>query len=339
MEQKDEKTVLANSGKSEKTILNDIADNRMNNGIGKDVQSEISNQTNGKKVTWKEVAISGASGAVMGSAAILLTGFTLPPDIINTDNHGSADNNEHEGHDIVSGDAQIDVATCVNDDMSFGEAFAAARHEVGANGAFVWHGQVYTTCYAEEWNALSEEEQSQFSSNAIAAVTGDDSQSTDNGNQDSDGETQNSEVEAQIVEGEVQNTEGEVQNAEGEVQNTEGEVQNSEVINSEEEIEVSILGVEENVVTEDGEIINVGYADVEGHSAIFIDADADGTFDIVAADINDDGYIDINNEVGEVGYADLNVQDFQAAIEPDPIDDLYAQTPDYTNDADPSSFA
>ncbi len=54
------------------------------------------------------------------------------------------------------------VATCVNDDMSFGEAFAAARAEVGPGGFFVWEGAAYNTYYAEEWAAMSPEEQQQF---------------------------------------------------------------------------------------------------------------------------------------------------------------------------------
>lgn len=38
----------------------------------------------------------------------------------------------------------------VTDDMSFGEAFASAREEMGPGGVFVWHGQYYNTFYAEE---------------------------------------------------------------------------------------------------------------------------------------------------------------------------------------------
>jgi len=41
-------------------------------------------------------------------------------------------------------------ATSVNDEMSFNEAFAAARAEVGPGGVFEWHGHSYNTYYAEE---------------------------------------------------------------------------------------------------------------------------------------------------------------------------------------------
>ncbi len=40
----------------------------------------------------------------------------------------------------------------VNDNMSFNEAFAAAREELGPGGVFTWHGEYYNTFYAEELN-------------------------------------------------------------------------------------------------------------------------------------------------------------------------------------------
>lgn len=46
-------------------------------------------------------------------------------------------------------------ATCVDDSMSFGEAFAAARAEVGTGGVFFWHGNAYGTFIEEEWAAMT----------------------------------------------------------------------------------------------------------------------------------------------------------------------------------------
>lgn len=66
---------------------------------------------------------------------------------------------------------EMDVATSVDDDMSFGEAFAAARHEVGAGGLFVWHGHTYGTYYANEWNSMSAEDQQQYWSNVHHTVS------------------------------------------------------------------------------------------------------------------------------------------------------------------------
>lgn len=57
----------------------------------------------------------------------------------------------------------VEVAHNVNDDMSFSEAFAAARHEVGPGGVFTWHGNVYGTYYANEWNSMTDEEKADYS--------------------------------------------------------------------------------------------------------------------------------------------------------------------------------
>ena len=63
---------------------------------------------------------------------------------------------------VAWADGNISVASGVNDEMSFSEAFAAARSEVGAGGAFEWRGNVYGTYYAEEWNSMSPAEKADF---------------------------------------------------------------------------------------------------------------------------------------------------------------------------------
>lgn len=51
------------------------------------------------------------------------------------------------------------VGGVVNDDMSFSEAFGAARAEFGPGASFVWRGQVYGTFYHDEWKAMSPQQQ------------------------------------------------------------------------------------------------------------------------------------------------------------------------------------
>lgn len=63
---------------------------------------------------------------------------------------------------VSSGPEYMQVATSVDDSMSFSEAFAAARREVGAGGLFVWHGQTYGTYYKEEWDAMSEADKEEY---------------------------------------------------------------------------------------------------------------------------------------------------------------------------------
>ena len=54
------------------------------------------------------------------------------------------------------------LADTVSDDMSFGDAFALARQEVGPGGVFVWHGKTYNTYYKEEWQSMDEGDRDHF---------------------------------------------------------------------------------------------------------------------------------------------------------------------------------
>jgi len=52
--------------------------------------------------------------------------------------------------------APMAPAGTISDDMSFGEAFSAAREELGAGGVFAWRGEYYNTFYEEELNDQNE---------------------------------------------------------------------------------------------------------------------------------------------------------------------------------------
>ena len=69
---------------------------------------------------------------------------------------------------------EIQIAHSPDDEMSFNEAFAAARQEVGANGVFEWRGNVYGTYYADEWNNFSDEYKENFSNHDWASEFPDD---------------------------------------------------------------------------------------------------------------------------------------------------------------------
>lgn len=58
--------------------------------------------------------------------------------------------------------ADIDVAGKTTDDMSFEQAFKAAREEVGMGGVFSWHGHWYNTFDKEEWDGLSLDQRQEF---------------------------------------------------------------------------------------------------------------------------------------------------------------------------------
>lgn len=116
----------------------------------------------GVKRTIGSASLAGAAGVVVG----LLTPVQLFPqssdidaDTVDAENETtpdiSSDNSHYVGH-------EMEVATTVDDSMSFSQAFAAARREVGAGGLFTWHGHTYGTYYAEEWNAMSPVDKEQY---------------------------------------------------------------------------------------------------------------------------------------------------------------------------------
>lgn len=106
-------------------------------------------------------AISGVAGMAVGiMTPVEVFPENLDGDVETTDTNeeitvAPEPSNEITGHDL-------DIATSVDDSMSFNEAFAAARHEVGPGGIFMWHGHSYNTYYAEEWNSMSPEEHEQY---------------------------------------------------------------------------------------------------------------------------------------------------------------------------------
>ena len=126
--------------------------------------------------TWKRVLLGGVAGIMFGSVSAV--GATAAYQ------HFSS-NGEEEELDIIPEDG-VEV---VNDDghymldnglmvaeidqsMSFGEAFAAAREEVGPGGVFVWHGNVYSTHLEDEWNAMSPSERNEFTHMSLSALNG-----------------------------------------------------------------------------------------------------------------------------------------------------------------------
>ena len=77
---------------------------------------------------------------------------------------------EHHTHHVAP--EHIDVFHEVNfidmdDSLSFGEAFAQARAELGPGAAFEWRGGVFGTYHQSEWNSMTPSEQSEFTSIAL----------------------------------------------------------------------------------------------------------------------------------------------------------------------------
>ncbi len=137
-----------------------------NNGSEVTQQSEeITIQDNLQKTeksngVWKKVAMGAGVGLVFGTGATILSTATAANKESNED--VPAEDNQETGSQssFVGGD--VAVASSVNDDMTFAEAFAGAREEVGSGGVFEWHGNVYSTYTAEEWDSMAPDHQSEY---------------------------------------------------------------------------------------------------------------------------------------------------------------------------------
>ena len=105
---------------------------------------------------WKTVSLGGVTGILMGGAGMYAANaYGAEGDTIE-------DLQTEEQAEVQETANGIKVAE-VDQSMSFGEAFEAARQEVGAGGVFHWHGGIYNTYTAAEWNSMTPEEHNQFS--------------------------------------------------------------------------------------------------------------------------------------------------------------------------------
>ena len=69
----------------------------------------------------------------------------------------------------------VSVASVQGDNLTFSQAFAEARHEVGPGGVFHWHGNLYSTYTSAEWGRLTSDQQSDFSARIQNVDSGSDS--------------------------------------------------------------------------------------------------------------------------------------------------------------------
>ena len=195
----------------------------------------------------------------------------------------------------------VPVAHNIDETMSFSEAFAAARAEVGAGGVFTWHGNVYSTYYENEWNNMSATERNEFAS----AVRHTDYQTEHLHESSNDLHYQ-----------EVVHEEGEVH------------VLGQETIETEDGQLINVARVEV-----DGHYGEIYDFDNDGQpDAALIDLNDDGKADIAMVDNNGNGVIE-QDEVYQItpnGMIAMN--------DPSPEDVLYDGLPDYTNDADVSGL-
>lgn len=274
---------------------------------------------------WQEVTIGGVTGIALGVGSTLLMGSASA--------HGEkpeepVDSTENETQEPVdNGYAQM--ASNVNDEMSFSEAFAAARAEVGPGGVFEWHGGIYGTYYASEWNAMDNAARNEFY-NTVPWHSVSHHHTAHN--------TTTEEHHTETIVDDNESGNGHEENNGG------SNGGSSETADT----EIEIIGVEHaNLDGEHDSII--GAASVNGQAVYFVDIDGtDDLFDVMMADLNGDSNID-ENEVFDITDQHMSVSHFEelahansgSGSNDDNLDEMYANNdtlPDYVNDVDPGNI-
>ena len=284
-------------------------DDAYNNENTKTEETETSdnkdNAAKGEKPIWKKVAVGAGSGILLGSVATLLSA-SAPL------GHAEGENAEEEGSETHPEwtDGEVSVASSVSDDMSFSEAFTAARTEVGSGGVFEWHGNIYSTFTEDEWNGMTAEQIDEYGSHF--------SWHSDNSSTETASSTHSS--------------------TSSHSAHATDEVEVSEVTQASHTEEVAVVDVDPEVevlgVVHDEESgANIAGLAVDGQEVVLIDVNGDETFDVMGADVNGDQQLS-QNEIVDISGQNLTVNDLGGISNPD--GSLYASNNsneiDYTND-------
>ena len=265
---------------------------------------------------WKHVTLGGVSGILMG-AGLLYAGQTVAQNVNNDEK--PEETPEEKPEDVVApeqGETShtlengLKVAS-VNDDLSFGEAFQQARAEVGPGGVFHWHGGIYNTYSADEWNAMSVDQKHDFAEQVQPEVRPDElSTPTD--------------ADTHVV-----------------VVHHVYEHAPAPEVHQAADTSADVQVVDQQTAQssdQDADVHIVGYGEVEGHVAVGLDTNNDGQADVAIIDVDDSGnlsdpdvIVDNNGNMATYG---------QIANDPDPNltasmenPDVAPDMPDYMNDA------
>lgn len=238
---------------------------------------------------WKGVILGGIPGILLGAGGVIAT--------------------EAFASDAIP-QSEIPVAHTPNDDMSFSDAFVAAREEVGPGGAFVWHCNVYSTYRADdpEWIAMGPDGQAAHCGEILMQVHPE--TYSPNGNDIS-------------VVLEDNNGSGEVPPENDPDNSLNNTIEDPEPV----EADVQITDIVSNPET--GETAAVGQ--VDGLLTVFIDEDGDGVVDTILHDDNNDGQVG-SDEIYSAEGSNITISELSQQMDRGEDVNLYPDQPDYTNE-------
>lgn len=265
------------------------------NSIAENESTENLSSEQPKTKKWIRTAGAFGGGILMGSLATILTASSKAPENIEN-NNGEEIPVEVEVPGTIG---EIQVAQGVTDDMSFGDAFAAARSEVGSGGAFIWRGNVYNTYTADEWNSMTDEQREAYINNF---------------------QSQSDHIIAHNMPS-GQNNEGI-----NIVDTTPEQTNTNEVA---QDVEIEVVGIAQDPET------GAVYAGlkINEQEVLMVDGNNDNIIDVAVVDANHDGTIS-ENEIVDMSGENLYMSDI-ATLQ---TNQSLAMGPDYTNDADTSNY-
>jgi len=193
----------------------------------------------------------------------------------------------------------------VNDDMSFDEAFASAREELGAGGVFHWNGQWYGTFYATEVDANHQptiDYPTVAQHDLPAAPFGDEVQNVaDNPQTPSEPEAAEPEQHDDTQDTPIQNVSNPEVNQIGLDGDSDGQVDEIYVdVNLDNEADLVFADINVDGQISEDEVIVINDPDSLDYSnpqafegELYVDTDGDDLQDAIVADMDDDSIADV----------------------------------------------
>ena len=204
----------------------------------------------------------------------------------------------------------------VSDDMSFSQAFADARAQVGPGGVFEWHGRAYGTYYKDEWDQMTPAERAEYQAsidyNDVLSDSAEAQHHNDVAQHNAHGSNAHLPSHSSSHHSSHEDHQAQADPA--------YDTQNVET----DDVDVRVLEVGQTDLNEDGIPENAAVLEISGRQVLIVDVDQDGTADAAFRENN-----------GEIEGADLSGQGIPM---PDQSDgDAYMaqadSAPDYMNDA------
>lgn len=157
------------NGKNKESEINFIKE-KVSNPNFQDDLNLVSQQQYSKYSILKKVAIVAAGVGISTAVMSFLSkkDVSVPDfaeseqDVVTNDEEENLREENAFFSDTEEISDSLSISAHISNEMSFKEAFSAARSELGAGGIFEWNGNVYNTYYKEEWEEIGVSNQQTF---------------------------------------------------------------------------------------------------------------------------------------------------------------------------------